>query len=200
MAWRLEGTYIETCSCETPCPCSVSFALGADLDYCRIVLGFNLSDGDVDGVDVGGVGAALVVDSPKMMLDGGWKVGLYISDSASDEQAGALAKVFSGQLGGPPAALGPLLGEFLGVERAPMEFSDEGLTHTLKIGDAVDMSVEDVVSFGAENGDPVQLTNSGHVAGSTLTVSKPMRAKVDAFGIVYDGHSGLSKCDFAWSG
>jgi hypothetical protein len=135
-----------------------------------------------------------------MMLDGGWKVGLYISDSASDEQAEALTKVFSGQLGGPPAALGPLLGEFLGVERAPMEFSDDGLTHTLKIGDAVDMSVEDVVSFGAESGNPVQVTNSGHVAGSTLTVSKPIRAKVDAFGIVYDGHSGLSKSDFAWSG
>jgi hypothetical protein len=199
MAWSFKGTYIETCSCETPCPCSASLALGSDLDYCRLVFGFNISDGEVEGVNVGGVGAALVVDAPKMMLDGGWKVGLYISDSASDEQAEALTKVFSGQLGGPPAALGPLLGEFLGVERAPMEFSDEGLTHTLKIGDAVDMSVEDVVSFGVENGEPAQLTNIGHPAGSTLTISKPTRANVDAFGIAYEGHSGFSKSDFAWA-
>ena len=32
MAWKLEGTYFESCSCEVPCPCTVSFSLGADYD------------------------------------------------------------------------------------------------------------------------------------------------------------------------
>src|SRR3954470_22864530 len=175
MAWNLEGTYFETCSCETPCPCTVSLALGADLDYCRVVLAFNIAAGDVDGVDVGGVGTAMVVDSPKVMSEGGWKVGLYISDAATDEQTEALGKVFSGQLGGPPAAIAPLLGEFLGVEKAPMEFHEDGLVHSLKIADSVDIEIEDVVSFGSETGQPAQLTNIFHPAGTTLTISTATR-------------------------
>src|SRR2546423_770464 len=121
MAWNLEGTYFESCSCNAPCPCTASLSLSADLDYCRAVLCFNTQSGDVEGVDVGGVGVAMIVDSPKLMTDGNWKVGLWIDESASDEQAAALGRVFSGELGGPPATLGPLLGEFLGVERAPIE-------------------------------------------------------------------------------
>ena len=29
MAWKLEGTYFETCSCDVVCPCTASLALGA---------------------------------------------------------------------------------------------------------------------------------------------------------------------------
>jgi predicted GNAT superfamily acetyltransferase len=47
---------------------------------------------------------------------------------------------------------------------------------------------------------PVQLTNIFHPAGSTLTLSKARRAKVDAFGITFDGDSGFSSSDFAWAG
>lgn len=200
MAWNIEGTYFESCSCDVPCPCTVSLDIGADLDYCRALLAFNIKTGDVEGTDVGGVSCAMVVDSPKVMSEGGWKVGLYISDSASDEQAEALGRVFSGDLGGPPAALGPLLGEFLGVERVAMEVNEDGGKHSLKIGDATDLEVEDIVSFGNETGVPAQLTNIFHPAGTTLTVAKATRAKVDAFGIAYEGRSAFSAPQFAWAG
>src|SRR3954467_1842061 len=179
MAWNLEGTYFETCNCHLPCPCIASMALPADLDDCRVLLAFNIASGAVDGVDVGGTGAALVVNAPQHMNEGGWKVGLYLSEPAGDEKSDALTKVFSGQLGGPPAALGPLLGEFLGVEKAPFEVSEEGLTHSLRIGDAVDIEIEDIVSFGNESGTPARLENIFHPAGSTLTISKPNRATVN---------------------
>lgn len=200
MAWKLEGAYFESCSCEVPCPCTVSLDLGADLDYCRVVLAFNVADGDVDGVDVGGTVVAMVADSPKVMSDGGWKVGLIIDEGASDEQAEAITQVFSGALGGPPAALGPLLGEFLGVERAAIEWHDDGRTHSIKIGDSVDIEVEDIVSFGSEGETPAQLTNIFHPAGTTLTVARAKRANVNAFGIEYEGRGGFSKQDFAWAG
>jgi hypothetical protein len=200
MAWNLEGSYFESCSCDTICPCTASMALGADLDYCRVVLAFNITAGDVEGTDVGGVGCALVVDAPKVMTEGGWKVGLYISDVASDEQADALGRVYSGALGGPPAALGPLLGEFLGAERAPMEFHENGLTHALKIGDAVDIEIEDVVPFGSETGQPVTITPVFHPAGDTLTIAQATRAKVDGFGIAYEGRTGFSAPQFSWAG
>ena len=142
----------------------------------------------------------MIADSPKVMTDGNWKLGLYISDSASDEQAEAIGKVFSGDLGGPPAALGPLLGEFLGVERAPMEFHENGRVHGLKIGDTVQLEIQDLVSWGAEDGPPVQYTNVFHPAGSTLTVSEAKNVKVDAFGIAYEGRGGFSNSEFSWSG
>jgi hypothetical protein len=200
MAWNLEGSYFESCSCETACPCIASMALGADLDYCRVLLAFNIQSGDVEGTDVAGVGCALLVETPKVMSEGGWKVGLYISDSASDEQADALGRVYSGALGGPPAALAPLLGAFLGIERAPMEFREDGLTHSLKIGDGVDIEIEDVVPFGAENGEPVTLTPVVHPVGDTLTVARATRASVDGFGIAYEGRAAASAPRFAWAG
>ena len=50
------------------------------------------------------------------------------------------------------AALGPLIGENLGVERAPIEVREDGLSHSVRIGDAVDFEIEDVVPFGVETG------------------------------------------------
>lgn len=200
MSWNLEGSYFESCSCDAPCPCTASFALGADLDYCRALLTFNVSSGDVEGVDVSGVGIAMIVDSPKVMSDGGWKVGLLVDESASDEQVEAIGRVFSGQLGGPPAALGPLLGEFLGVERAPIRFEENGLRHAITIGDTVDVEVEDVVSFGNESGTPARLENIFHPAGSTLTISTANRGKVSAMGIEFEGKGGFSSANFAWAG
>jgi hypothetical protein len=60
---------------------------------------------------------------------------MLIDDRASDEQADKLGSVFGGQLGGPMDALGPLIGELLGVERVPMEVSHENGTHRIKVGD-----------------------------------------------------------------
>jgi hypothetical protein len=71
MAWRIEGTYFETCSCEVVCPCTASLALGADYDRCKVTLVFHVTDGDMEGTDVGGLAVAAVADSPKVMSDGG---------------------------------------------------------------------------------------------------------------------------------
>ncbi|HLY85508.1 MAG TPA: DUF1326 domain-containing protein [Gaiellaceae bacterium] len=46
-----------------------------------------------------------------------WNIGGLIDAAASDEQAEQLGGVFSGALGEPMEARGPLVGENLGVER-----------------------------------------------------------------------------------
>jgi hypothetical protein len=199
MAWKLEGTYFETCSCEVVCPCTASLALGADYDRCRVTLVFNIKEGNVEGTDVGGLALAAVADTLKLMTDGNWRLGLFIDVNASDEQAEKLGAVFSGQLGGPMEALGPLIGENLGVERAAIEIHEEGLRHSVKIGDAVDFEIEDVVSFGVESGEPARLTGIFHPAGSELTIAKATRSRVNAFGIEYEGKSAFSQSKFAWA-
>src|SRR5258705_7286793 len=67
MAWKLRGTYVETCSCEFFCPCNFNLANGADYDRCRATLVFNITDGDVEGTDVGRLAVVVIADTPKVM-------------------------------------------------------------------------------------------------------------------------------------
>jgi hypothetical protein len=96
-------------------------------------------------------------------------------------------------------ALGPLVGENLGVERAPIEVQEEGLRHSVRIGDAVDFEIEDVVPFGSDSGEPVKLAGVFHPAGHELTVARATRSKIDAFGISYDADAGFSRSEFSWA-
>ena len=43
------------------------------------------------------------------------------------------------------------------------------------------------------------MTGIFHPAGDSLTISKARRARVSAFGIEFEGDSGFSSQDFAWS-
>lgn len=199
MAWKLEGTYFENCSCDVICPCTASMALGATHDRCKVTLVFHVTEGEIDGTDVGGLTVAAVCDTPKVMTDGNWRLGVFIDDNASDEQAEKLGAVFGGQLGGPMEALGPLIGENLGMERAPIEAREDGLRHSVRIGDAVDFEVEDVVPFGVESGEPARIVGIFHPVGSELTISRATRSRVDAFGIAYEGKAGFSASHFAWA-
>ncbi len=63
------GSVLRNCSCDVPCPCTVSLDLGADRDRCNAFLVFEVESGEVDGVDVSGVTVAAMVDSPKVMSE-----------------------------------------------------------------------------------------------------------------------------------
>ena len=199
MSWSLRGSYVETCSCELMCPCNLSFDHGATYDFCRVTLVFNIREGEIEGTDVAGRRVALIADTPKVMTDGNWRLGLFIDDQATDAQADKLTAVFGGQLGGPIGALAPLVGEVLGVERAPIEVIDDGLRHSVRIGDVIDFEIEDIVPFGIETGEPVRFHGMFHPVGSDLTMAEAKRSRINAFGIQYEGKTGLSKSDFSWA-
>jgi hypothetical protein len=199
MSWTLKGSYVETCSCDLICPCNANMAHGATYDYCRVTLVFNIHEGEIEGTDVSGLKVAAIADTPKVMTEGNWRIGMFVDDQASDEQAEKLTAVFGGQLGGPMAAPGPLVGEMLGVERAPIEVVDDGLRHSVRIGEVIDFEIEDIVPFGVETGQPVRFQGMFHPVGSDLTIAEATRSRINAFGIEYEGKTGLSKSDFSWA-
>jgi hypothetical protein len=199
MAWSVKGEYVETCSCELMCPCNLSLDHGATYDFCRVTLVFDIREGEVDGTDVGGLKVALIADTPKVMTEGNWKLGVFVDERASVEQGDKLVGLFSGQLGGPMAGLAPLVGQMLGVERTRIEVEHDGLRHSVRVGDAIDFEIEDIVPFGVEDGRPVRFDGMFHPVGSDLTMAKPKRTQIDAFGIAYEGKTGLSKSGFAWA-
>src|SRR5689334_19355288 len=135
MSWHLRGSYVETCSCELMCPCNLSLDHGATYDFCRVTLVFNIREGAVDDTDISGGKVAIIADTPKVMTEGNWRVGVFVGEDASDAQFDQLVRVFSGQLGGPMAGLAPLIGEMLGVERAAIEINDDGLRHCVRVGE-----------------------------------------------------------------
>ena len=199
MTWSLEGDYFENCSCDTICPCTWSgLTAQATHDRCLAMLAFHIDRGDVDGVDVSGLSFALVVDTPPVMSDGGWRLGVVVDGAASDVQAAALGGVLGGEMGGPPAMLAPLIGEMLGIEQVPAEWEQSADGFSVRFGDLIDVEVANYVSGGLP--EPVQLMNVFHPANTTLTVSPATRSRIDAFGISFDGvgTSGFN-APYAWS-
>jgi hypothetical protein len=199
VSWSLKGSYFETCSCDLMCPCNLSMDHGATYDYCRVTLVFNIKEGEIEGTDVGGLAVAVIADTPKVMTEGNWRLGLFVDDGASDEQMEKLGGVFGGQKGGPMEAVTPLVGEVLGIERAPFAVTEEGLSHSVKIGDAIDFEIEDIVPFGSQNGQPVRLVGMFHPVSSEFNAAEAKRSKISAFGIEYEGRTGISTSEFAWA-
>jgi len=172
---------------------------GATYDFCRVTLVFNIREGQVDGTDIAGRRVAAIADTPKVMTEGNWRLGVFIDERASEEQFDKLVQVFSGQLGGPMAALGPLIGEMLGVERAAIDVSEDGLRHSVRVGDVIDFEIENIVPFGVETGEPVRFAGMFHPVGSDLTMAEARHSRINAFGIQYEGKTGLSKSEFSWA-
>ena len=200
MAWKLEGTYFENCNCDFVCPCTVtSNVVDATGDRCQGVLNYHVRRGEVEGVDVSGRTVSVVFDTPKKMLQGGWRIGLIIDDKASKEQAEKLTTVFAGKAGGPMAALAPLIGELLGIERLPIDYSDKGNRHSIKVGNEIAVEVEDFVPDGG--GEPTKLVGVAHPSNSTLTIARPIESKIKAFGMEFKnaGKSAFSS-PFNWEG
>jgi hypothetical protein len=202
MAWKLEGTYFENCNCEWVCPCTVtSLVAAATQERCQVVLVYHVGAGEIEGADVGGLTVAVVADTPRQMTNGGWNLGLIVDDRASQDQADRLAGVFSGQKGGPMAALAPLVGKVLGVERATMAYSDQGLRHSVRIGESVRIEVEDFVPPGLGGDTPSRLVGVFHPSSTSLTIAKPVSSQISAFGMEFhnEGRSAFS-APFTWQG
>jgi hypothetical protein len=200
MAWELEGVYVENCSCDSICPCTWSnLAREATFDDCRATLGFRIERGQVDGVDVAGRTMVLSLVSPKLMIEGNWRAGIVFDTDTTDEQMQGLTSVFTGALGGPMAGLAPLIGEFLGTERADISLESGKDGWTLRVGD--DTRLAGDVVRGPAGDDPVTLTAiSAHPAGPTLTVTPSPDVRSSLFGIDFGGESrsGFS-APFSWA-
>jgi hypothetical protein len=172
----------------------------ADQERCRVVLAFHVERGEVEGVDVSGKTVVVLSDTPALMSDGNWRVGVVMDAAASPEQAEKLGAVFGGQMGGPMAMLSPLIGEMIGMESAPIDYVDDGRRHSVKAGDLMDIEIEDFVAPGNPGGEVERLTGMSHPANSTLTIAMATRSRVDAFGLSfsYVGKNGHS-APFSWA-
>ena len=155
MGFSVRGDYFETCNCNVSCSC---IWLGpATQDACDLLLAWHVREGQKDDVDLSGLNAVMAVHTPKQMTDGNWKVALYLDDRATPEQSVALGAVFSGGAGGHLAAVGPLIGEVVGIAPASISFDRSGRSLKATVGDVLSMESEEMV--GMDGSNPPVITN-----------------------------------------
>ena len=185
MAYQLEGSLLEVCDCNVLCPCWI----GEDPDNgtCDSIVAYHFDKGTIEGVDVSGLTLASVAHIPGNVLKGGYKIVVFVDDQATPQQHQALLNAFSGKLGGPLAEMAELVGETVGVERAPITFTVEGGKGTLKIGGDAEAIME---PYRGPTGQVTTLNESifSTIAGSPAYVAKATqyRLKNSALGLDID--------------
>ena len=174
MGYELEGKLLEVCDCNVLCPCWI----GEDPDNgtCDGVVSYHIEKGTVDGTDVSGLTVGLVARIPGNILQGNWKVAVFVDDKSTPAQEAALLNVFSGKMGGPVGDLCKLVGEIVTVQRAAIAFDIVDGKGTLTIGDVIDASLNPYV--GA-TGNRTTLNESifSTIPGSPAYVSKATHFK-----------------------
>lgn len=161
MAWNLNGELIETCSCNSHCPCwfGVPELMKMDQGWCDSVLLFRMDSGTKDGVDLGNTAVVLGVDFPgPTLMDGNGTGRLYVDDSASDDQRRELDAIFQGKAGGPMEILGGLISTWLPSSYCKIAIEDEGDKVTAKVGDMGELRSE---ILNNEQGEAMTLKNAG---------------------------------------
>jgi len=175
VAYDLEGSLLEVCTCDTLCPCWI----GEDPDggTCLSVVAYHIDRGTIRGVDVSGLTIASAVFIPGNVLAGNWRQVVFVDDRASDEQAEAMIDAFTGKLGGPWADLAQLVGERMAIERAPIAHEVSDGKGGLRVGDFIEAQMH---PYTGPDGTTTTLNNSifSTVPGSPAYVAKAERQRV----------------------
>jgi hypothetical protein len=142
------------------------------------MLAWHIDQGRFGDTALDGLNAVVTIYSPGHMMEGKWKIALYLDDKGSQAQQDALAQIFSGQAGGHLAALGPLVAEVLGVKTVPIEYGSEGKQRSVRFGNIGDA---EITGLSGQNDGDITIAGAPFVPvpGVALMVgkSKHMRFK-----------------------
>jgi len=182
-SWKVTGTYFEACNCAAACPCV--FLSAPTEGNCTVVVAWHIDKGNFGKLSLDGLNAALMAHSPGHMMQSKWKVALYLDGRASAEQQKAMGGIFSGQAGGHLAALGPLIGEVLGVKPAAIEYSENGKQRSLRMPKIAEIEIE---ALEGQGGALVTVSNHPFtpVPGHPAVVSTSKRMKYSDHGMSLD--------------
>src|SRR5262245_1989634 len=197
-AWNVSCQYYETCSCDFVCPClPAGMAARPSKGSCTFAMAFSVDRGSYGAVSLDGLGFILLGFTPEEMGKGNWSVGLIADERATAEQRDAIAAIASGAAGGPMAALSGLVGKFLGVEPAPIDFAHDGVKWSVKASTLVDMAAEGIMGINPNATEPIHLDNTGHPAADRFALAHASKSRVHALGLAWDDVSGTNNGQYA---
>lgn len=195
--WQVKGRYYENCSCDYVCPCVPGqMAVKPTHGSCTFAMAFKIESGHFGDLALDGLGFVVVGVTPEEMGKGNWSVGVVVDERASTAQRDAITGIASGQAGGPMAALGGLVGKFLGVESAPIAFSDGGASWSVSAASKINLAGRAATGLNPD-ASPMQLTNTGHPAADTFTLARASDSRVAALGVSWNDASGRNNAQYA---
>lgn len=202
-SWSITGEYMEACSCDFLCPCIVqNMTTAATHDFCNFAMTFAITTGHFGDASLAGVRFAVIGQSKAVMSQGEWALGVIVDGAATEAQAAAIGAIASGQAGGPLAGLAPLVTDFRGVTRAPIEFLIEGQARTVRIAGQLEQTVQGVPSVSTP-GECIAIDHTLHPANRRLNLATALKNVISCFGISWNTPSNRTNGHFApfsWAG
>jgi hypothetical protein len=163
-AWRLSGTYLESCNCEAICPCRrAGGRAGGRSTYgvCEGALSWAIERGHVGDVDVSGLAVVLACRYDDDEPGSPWDFFLYLDERGDERQLAALGDVFTGAAGGTALAQFPWAykpSRQLGMRAVPIEVEHVARRSWFRAGEYVTVRVGDPLG----DQEPVTCMISGH--------------------------------------
>lgn len=181
--WKLDGNYMEACTCEAACPCTM---LNDPTEgTCTAVVAWHIDQGHFNGMSLDGFNVVVALHTPGNMADGDWKAAVYLDDRADSDQQDALGTIFGGQAGGHPAHLAELISDVRGVKSVSLTFETDGKRGRIRVGEVGGAEAESVE--GQDGKAPTIENHPLAVApGYPAVVAKTSRAHFNDFGIRFD--------------
>jgi hypothetical protein len=149
-AWRIAGTYLESCNCEAICPCRrIGGRTGGRSTHgeCLGALSWRITDGAVGDVGMADLGVVITCrysdDEPRSP----WTWTLFLDERASEPQQAVLQDIYTGRLGGTPLEQFPWAfkpSDLVAVKPAAIEIDHTPGKGWFRIGREVVLRVREV--------------------------------------------------------
>lgn len=196
--WWARGLLFENCSCQLVCPGHMHFEQECTHDRCLGYWAVAIADGAFDGVSLAGVRALVTFDSPKRMLDGGWKQRIIIDEGADSRQRAGLETILLGKVGGPWEVLAQFVGEHVETQYLPIRMETDTPIKRITIDGVIDASVEPI--RGRDKSKPVRFENIfNQIHASSQVIARGSTQYDDGvIAVQNDGTHGLYS-EFSWS-
>ncbi|HET6818338.1 MAG TPA: DUF1326 domain-containing protein [Mycobacteriales bacterium] len=100
--YRLTGDGYEFCNCNPGCTCNFAGFPSSSDGSCQALVAGEIRSGFCGDTDLSGLKTATLIKWPKAIHDGNGAAVLVVEPECTDEQLGAIAQIYGGQLGGMP--------------------------------------------------------------------------------------------------
>lgn len=169
--WWAEGLLFENCNCTAVCPGHIHFSQKCTQERCRGYWAIRFDAGRMDAVDLAGISVVVLYDTPPVMVEGGWKQAIVISDRATPAQQRAIEEILTGQRGGPWRILAPFVADAQPTRTAPVRIDGEGGRKTVRVAGILRGAIQAI--RGRNRNEPVRFVNIyNQIHNSTQVIAR----------------------------
>ncbi len=155
--WWAEGLLFENCNCTAVCPGHIHFSQKCTHDVCRGFWAIRFDDGRFGDEKLGGISAVIIYETPPVMIDGGWKQRIVISDHATAGQFRAVEEILTGVRGGPWRILARFVADALPTRAAPIAIDEPPAGKAVTVKGVLRGAIEAI--RGRNRAEPVNFVN-----------------------------------------